>query len=79
MRLSYFKGSNLWNFTTCLPLLSKGPLVYADYINGMLDDTPMFEEGGRIYDKLNRIYYKDAKALGMSSPNYIMSYLINRS
>ena len=51
--------------------------VYADYINGVLDDTPMYKKGGRIYDKLNRIYYKDAKAVGMSSPNYIMSYLVN--
>jgi hypothetical protein len=51
--------------------------VYADYINGVLDDTPMYKKGGRIYDKLNRIYYKDAKEAGMSSPNYIMSYLVN--
>lgn len=51
--------------------------VYADYINGVLDDTPMYKKGGRIYDKLNRIYYKDAKKAGMSSPNYIMTYLVN--
>jgi len=37
----------------------------------------MYKKGGRIYDKLNRIYYKDAKAVGMSSPNYIMTYLVN--
>jgi len=25
-----------------------------------------------VYDKLNRVYYKEAKQQGMSAPNYIM-------
>ena len=31
----------------------------------------------KIYDKLNRVYYRKAKALDMSAPNYIMSNIIN--
>ena len=53
--------------------------IYSDYINGHLDGTPMYKKGGDIYDKLNRVYYKEAKALGLSSPNFIMTHLIDRS
>lgn len=51
--------------------------IYKNYMNGMYDDTPYFKEGSEVYDKLNRVYYSKAKAKGMSSPNYIMSYIIN--
>jgi hypothetical protein len=36
----------------------------------------MEESGKKIYDKLNRVYYKEAKQNGTSVPNYIMSNLI---
>ncbi len=51
--------------------------IYKNYINGMYDDTPYFKEGGKVYDKFNRVYYSKAKAKGMSSPNYIMSHIIS--
>ncbi|BCV01399.1 MAG: hypothetical protein CM15mV42_0760 [uncultured marine virus] len=51
--------------------------MYKNFINGMYDDTPHYKEGKEVYDKLNRVYYNKAKANGMSSPNYIMSRIIN--
>ncbi len=53
--------------------------IYANYINGSYNGTEMETKAEKIYDKLNRVYYGKAKALDMSSPNYIMSNIINRS
>ncbi len=53
--------------------------VYANYINGSYNGTEMETKAEKIYDKLNRVYYRKAKALDMSAPNYIMSNIINRS
>jgi hypothetical protein len=39
----------------------------------------MEQAGKNIYDKLNRIYYKDAKKMEMSSPNYILTHIINKA
>ena len=33
----------------------------------------------KIYDKLNRRHYKNAKRFGMSAPNYIMTHLLKNS
>ena len=49
--------------------------VYKDYINGNATD----KNSEMVYDKLNRIHYKDAKQAGMGVPNYIMSYLVGNS
>jgi len=46
--------------------------LYKEYIDGKNDSS--FAE--KAYDKLNRIYYKDAKQVGMSPPNYIMTHII---
>ena len=45
--------------------------IYMNYING-IDES---EVAQNIYDKLNRVHYKDAKKTNMSSPNYIMSHI----
>ena len=49
--------------------------IYSDYINGKVVD----EQSEKIYDKLNRIYLKDARKEGMSVPNYIMTHLADDS
>jgi len=46
--------------------------LYKNYFNG---DTKG-EKARKNYDKLNRVYYKDAKAKKMSSPNYILTHVI---
>jgi len=48
-------------------------IVYRDYIEGIYDGTPDELIAEKVYDKLNRIFYKKAKEQGMSAPNYIMS------
>jgi hypothetical protein len=53
--------------------------IYVNFINGKLDGTPQYELGGKVYDKLNRVFYTDAKKSGMSSPNYIMTRIMNRT
>jgi len=49
--------------------------VYSDYITG----NTQHKNGEKVYDKLNRMHYKDAKQAGMSVPNYIMTYLAGNS
>ena len=53
--------------------------MYSNYINGIFDGTDMEQAGKNIYDKLNRIHYKDAKKMEMSSPNYILTHIINKA
>ena len=53
--------------------------IYKNYISGTYDDTKMEDMGVKIYDKLNRMHYKQAKELGMSPANYVMTYVINDS
>ena len=48
-------------------------IVYRDYIEGIYDGTPDELIAEKVYDKLNRIFYKKAKEQGMSAPNYIKS------
>ena len=52
--------------------------TYKKYINGELGEQEQIK-GLNAYDKLNRIYYRDAKSMGMSVPNYIMTYIIDNS
>ncbi|BCV02257.1 MAG: hypothetical protein CM15mV51_0750 [uncultured marine virus] len=47
--------------------------MYKGYIYGEYDGTDMEKKAEKIYNKLNRVYRNDAKALGMSIPNYIMT------
>jgi hypothetical protein len=49
--------------------------IYKKYVmGGATDDTSK-----SIYDKLNRVHYTDAKGLGMSVPNYILTYVMKSS
>ncbi len=57
-------------------LNSNNMQLYKDYIKGAIDNNL---EAIKNYDKLNRLYYTDAKELGMSVPNYIMTHLIGSS
>lgn len=50
--------------------------LYKKYINGDFDGSPEELEAKKVYDKLNRVYYKPAKEAGMSVPNYIMSNVL---
>ena len=49
--------------------------IYINYING-LDDS---ETAKNIFDKLNRMHYKDAKEQGMGVANYIATNVISAS
>jgi|14BtaG_2_1085337.scaffolds.fasta_scaffold01353_2 hypothetical protein len=50
--------------------------VYSDFINGVYDGSKDYIRAEGIYDKLNRVHYKEAKESGMSIPNYIMTNVI---
>ena len=50
--------------------------LYKKYVNGDFDGSEQELEAKKIYDKLNRVYYKPAKDAGMSVPNYIMSNVL---
>jgi len=47
--------------------------IYRSYIEGIYDGTEDEVLAEQVYDKLNRLYYKEAKQQGMSVANYIMS------
>jgi hypothetical protein len=49
--------------------------LYKKYLMG--GDTS--KQGQMVYDKLNRLFYNDAKQSGMSPQNYIMTYLAGNS
>ncbi len=51
--------------------------LYKSYINSDFDNKADQMKAQKIYDKLNRRHYKNAKQFGMSAPNYIMTYLLN--
>jgi len=44
-------------------------LQYKNHIEGLVDNQ-------RVYDKVNRIFYNDAKAKNMGIPNYVMTHVI---
>ena len=47
--------------------------VFKDYINGKYNNTKHENHAEKIYDKLNRIHYREAKEAGMSPANFIMT------
>jgi hypothetical protein len=49
--------------------------IYQNYINGIFDEVSE-EEAKQVYDKLNRMYYAEAKEKGMAPANYIMTHVI---
>lgn len=50
--------------------------TYKNYLEGVYNNTDDEEIGQKIYDKLNRVYYRQAKENNMSAPNYIMTNVI---
>lgn len=62
--LPYKKGGEAHMFST-----------YKNYINGKTTS----KDAIKIYDKLNRRYLKQARELGMSPANYVMTYIIGNS
>jgi hypothetical protein len=52
--------------------------VYKNYIKGEYDNTDKLAFGKEVYDKLNRLHYKDAKKLGMHIPNYVMTHIVGK-
>jgi len=52
--------------------------IYNDYMDGIYDGTPLEENAKKVYDKLNTIYYRQAKESGMTPPNYIMTNVIKK-
>ena len=53
--------------------------MYKNYIDGKYDGTDMEEKASKVYDKLNRVYYKQGKESGTTIPNYILSTVINQT
>tara|TARA_R110000796_G_scaffold185_7_gene754 strand:+ start:7836 stop:13556 length:5721 start_codon:yes stop_codon:yes gene_type:complete len=49
--------------------------MYKNYVNGDYNGTKQEKKASKIYDKLNRIYYRDAKAMNMAPANYILTYV----
>ena len=54
---------------------SKPYKIYKNYVMGNTSD----KNSEKIYDKLNRMHYREAKQAGMDVPNYIMTYLSGNS
>ena len=53
--------------------------VYKKFMAGGFISKDEEKEAEKVYDKLNRIHYSDAKSLGMSPTNYIMTHIIRNS
>ena len=53
--------------------------IYKNFVEGIYDNTNNQKRGKDIYDKLNRMYYREAKSAGMSIPNYVMTHIIGNS
>lgn len=51
-------------------------IMYKNYVNGIYDGSKMEVRGAKIYDKLNRIHYRDAKASNMTPSNYVLTKVI---
>jgi len=51
-------------------------IMYKNYVNGVYEGSKMETKGAKIYDKLNRIHYRDAKASNMTPSNYVMTNVI---
>ena len=53
--------------------------MYKNYMEGNYTGGDMETAAKQVYDKLNRVYYKEAKANNTSVPNYIMTNIISKS
>ena len=53
--------------------------TYKNYVKGNYKNTPEEKFGKQIYDKLNRVYYKQAKNANTTVPNYIMTQIIRQT
>ena len=51
--------------------------IYKDYVNGVYDNSSSIDFVQSVFDKVNRIYYNQAKEANMSTPNYVMSFLVD--
>jgi len=51
--------------------------IYKDYVDGVYDKSPNLDYVEKVYDKLNRVYINQAKEANMSTPNYILTYLVD--
>ena len=49
--------------------------IYKNYIDGVYDNTPEEKQAQKVYDKLNRLHYRDAKAKQMTPANYVLTYI----
>ena len=52
--------------------------MYKNYVYGKYDGTEMESKAKKLYDKLNRVYYKEAKQEGTPVPNYIISKVMKQ-
>lgn len=53
--------------------------IYKDYVYGVYDGTEMQSKAEKVYDKLNRVFYKEAKQSGTTVPNYILTKIMKQS
>ena len=51
-------------------------IMYKNYINGVYTGSKMESKAEKIYDKLNRLHYRDAKAKQMTPANYVLTHVI---
>lgn len=52
-------------------------IMYKNYINGVYTGSKMESKAEKIYDKLNRLHYRDAKAKQMTPANYVLTHVID--
>jgi hypothetical protein len=53
-------------------------IMYKNYIDGVYNGNKMEVTAGKVYDKLNRLHYKDAKAMNMSPANYVLTHIVGQ-
>ena len=51
--------------------------IYKDFVNGVYDNSSSIDFVQSVFDKVNRIYHDQAKEANMSTPNYVMSFLVD--
>ena len=51
-------------------------IMYKNYIDGVYTGSKMESKAEKVYDKLNRLHYRDAKAKQMTPANYVLSHII---
>ena len=52
--------------------------IYKKFMQGGFTGNEK-KQAEKIFDKLNRVHYKDAKKLGMTPTNYMMTFVIPNS